>query len=136
MALASPVTGIFLLADTVQRQLPSAPGDPITHESIHSSVLRQSSLSPLLSGLLALHPTIVSPLLPLEEEMKAKWSYDSCSPAALAYQKQLKDHPESSDYSNRKLVTELAVQEVQINPFRLLWGQFFRVLWSALRRKF
>jgi len=93
----NPATGIFFLAATVQRPLPSVPGDPITHESIHSSVLHQQSVSPVLSGILTLHPKIVSPLLPLEEEMKAKWAYDPGFPSALAYKKQLKDQPKIND---------------------------------------
>lgn len=87
---SSITTGIFALAATAQRRLPSVP-DPITHESIHSSVLHQQSLSPILYGILASHPEIVRPLLPFEEEMKANWAYDPSSPSALAYEKQLKD---------------------------------------------
>jgi hypothetical protein len=96
MTLASPLMGIFRLADTVIRPLPSVPNDPVTHESIHSSVLHQKPVSPVLSGILSLHPTIVSPLLPLEEEMKVKWAYDPSSPSALAYEKTLKDQPKIS----------------------------------------
>ena len=95
MTLASPITGIFFLANTIQRPLPSMPNDPITHESIHSSVLHQPTISPVLSGILTSHPNIVSPLLPFEEEMKAKWAYDSSAPSALAYKKQLKDQSNS-----------------------------------------
>ncbi|KAF8807359.1 hypothetical protein BYT27DRAFT_7164861 [Phlegmacium glaucopus] len=90
----SPLTGVFYMSTTIQRSLPSVPGNPITHESIHPSVLHQSSVSPVLSGILTLHPKIVSPLLPLEEEMKVKWVYDPSSPSTLAYQKKLKDQPE------------------------------------------
>jgi uncharacterized protein (DUF2235 family) len=90
------VTGIFLLANTVHRPLPAVSNDPITHESIHSSVLHQTSVSPVLSGILASHPNIVSPLLPFEEEMKAKWAYDPSSPSALAYKKRLEDQSKSS----------------------------------------
>jgi len=90
------VTGIFLLANTVHRPLPAVPNDPITHESIHSSVLHQTSLSPVLSGILASHPNIVSSLLPFEEEMKAKWAYVPSSSSALAYKKQLKDQSKTS----------------------------------------
>jgi len=87
------LSGIFSLATKAQRRLPSVP-DQITHESIHSSVLHQQSVSPVLSGILTSHPHIVCPLLPLEEEMKAKWAYDPSSPSALAYEKQLKDQLE------------------------------------------
>ena len=97
MTLASPITGIFLMADTIKRSLPSVPNDPITHESIHSSVLDQGSVSPVLSGILALHPKIVSPLLPFEEEMKAMWAHDPSSPSALAYKKKLMDQSKNSE---------------------------------------
>lgn len=90
MTSASPATGIFLLADKIQRPLPTVPNDPITHESIHPSVLHQPSVSPVLFRILALHPNIVSALLPFEE-MKVNWAYDPGSPSALAYEKELKD---------------------------------------------
>lgn len=96
MTLASPITGIFLMANTVKRSLPSVPNDPVTHESIHSSVLNQASVSPLLSEILRLHPNIVSPLLPFEEEMKMKWAHDPSSPSALAYKKKLLDQSKIS----------------------------------------
>ena len=94
------------------------PDDIVTHESIHPSVLHQSSVSPVLSGILTLHPRIVSPLLPFEEEMKAKWAYDPSSPSTLAYQKKLKDQPKISNP-----MTVSAVQADKLDP--TLLGSFF-----------
>lgn len=94
------------MANTVKRPLPSEPNDPITHESIHSSVLNQPSVSPVLSGILTLHPKIVSPLLPFEEEMKAKWAYDPSSPTALAYEKKLKDQLKKTSDPKTAVQTE------------------------------
>ena len=110
MSCVSPVTGIFCLADKIHRPLPSVPDNPVTNESIHSSVLHQSSVSPVLSKILTLHPKIVAPLLPFEEEMKAKWAYDPSSPSALAHEKKLKDQPK---ISNSMTVTVSAVPSVQ-----------------------
>ena len=134
---SSPLSGIFIFANTVKRPLPSEPNDPITHESIHSSVLHQATVSPLLSGILASHPKIVSPLLPFEEEMKAKWAYDPTSPCSLAYEKRLKDQAKKISDSNPTTVTASvsAAKVVQVDkPGRTLMGRFFRVLRIDLRR--
>ncbi|KAF8168146.1 hypothetical protein B0H34DRAFT_684398 [Crassisporium funariophilum] len=88
-------TGIFILANTGQRPLPTMPNDPITHESIHPSVLQQQSLYPALSELLKKHPKIVCNLSPMEEEMKMKWRYDPESEAAKAYALKLKTQSET-----------------------------------------
>ena len=123
MARASPATGIYFLADKIHRSLPSVPDDPVTHESIHSSVLHQSSVSPVLSEILTLHPKIVSPLLPFEVEMKAKWAYDPSSPSTLAYEKKLKDKPK---ISNSMIVTVSAVGAVPADkPDPTLLMSFF-----------
>jgi len=136
----NPLTGIFIMANTVKRPLPSKPNDPITHESIHSSVLQQPSVSPALSGILTSHPKIVSSLLPFEEEMKAKWAYDPSSPTSLEYEKKLKDQEAKkkkkiSDNSPMtvSVVKAKAVQVVD-KPDRTLMGRFFRVLRTDLRR--
>ncbi|KAF8905539.1 hypothetical protein CPB84DRAFT_597698 [Gymnopilus junonius] len=78
-------TGIFMLANTVQRTLPAQPHDPETHESFHPSVLQQTKLSQSVSETLTLSPDFVAPLSPLEEYMKKKWPYDPDSPQAKAY---------------------------------------------------
>ena len=125
MTLARADSGIFVLADKIHRPLPPAPNNPVTHESIHSSVLHQSSVSPLLSEILTLHPDIVSPLLPFEKEMKAKWAYDPSSPSTLAYEKKLKDQP--IEISNP--MTVLGVQAGQADkPDPTLLGSIFPCL--------
>lgn len=125
MAWASPATGIYCLADKIQRSLPSVPDDPVTHESIHSSVLHQSSVSPVLSEILTSHPKIVSPLLPFEVEMKAKWAYDPSSLSTLAYEKKLKDQPKVAG-NNSMIVTVSTVRAVQADkPDPTLLMSFF-----------
>jgi len=66
------VVGIFALAKTIQRKIPTET-DNVTHESIHPSVLRQKTLVPELAEHLAKNPHLVCDLLPLEEELKAGW---------------------------------------------------------------
>ena len=137
---SSPITGIFILANTVKRPLPSEANDPITHESIHSSVLHQRTLSPILSGILASHPKIVSPSLPFEEEMKAKWAYDPNSPSSLAYEKKLKDQEKNKTSTSRAItVTATSVSTAEAVQAgkpgeRTLMGRFFRVLRIDVRR--
>ncbi|KAL0569552.1 hypothetical protein V5O48_012415 [Marasmius crinis-equi] len=69
-----PMTGVFKLALTTERTLPTS-NNEVTHETIHPSVLRQSTLTPAVKDLIDKHPELVSKLLPLEEEMKAQWPY-------------------------------------------------------------
>ncbi|KAL6309914.1 hypothetical protein BKA93DRAFT_842602 [Sparassis latifolia] len=67
------ITGIFRLADTIQRTLPTSTNE-VTHETIHPSVLRQKDLYPALTNDLEKNfLRIVSSLLPLEEEVRSKW---------------------------------------------------------------
>lgn len=70
----SSKTGIFRLADTITREFPTAP-DPVTHETIHPSVLNQDTILPQLKETLAAHPELVAKLLPLEDEVKANWHF-------------------------------------------------------------
>ncbi|KAI0068241.1 hypothetical protein BV25DRAFT_1793249 [Artomyces pyxidatus] len=67
-------TGIFALADTIRRQLPTHL-DPVTHEMIHPSVLKQDTVLPQLQFILKDHPDLVAKLLPLEEEVKVNWNF-------------------------------------------------------------
>jgi hypothetical protein len=69
----SSKTGVFTLATTIQRQLPTS-FDPITHETIHPSVLMQSVILPQLADTIAAHPNLVSRLMPLEQQAKKQWS--------------------------------------------------------------
>ena len=126
--IPSPLTGIFIMANTVKRPLPSEANDPITHESIHSSVLNQPSVSPVLSEILTSHPRIVPPLLPLEEEMKAKWAYEPSSPTALEYEKKLKDQKKTSSKPVTTVATVQTVEVVQADKSGTVWSRIFRVL--------
>jgi hypothetical protein len=58
----------------MQRQPPTS-SNPITHESIHPSVLMQGAISPQLTNTLATHPDLICHLMPLEEQMKQRWPY-------------------------------------------------------------
>jgi hypothetical protein len=69
----SSKTGVFTLATTIQRQLPTS-FDPITHETIHPSVLMQSVILPQLAHTIAAHPNLVCQLMPLEQQAKKLWS--------------------------------------------------------------
>jgi len=69
-----PRTGIFVLADTVKRQLPTQ-DDDITHETIHPSVLEQDHILPQLQQSIDSNPSLVCSLLPLEMEVKKNWPY-------------------------------------------------------------
>lgn len=79
-----PATGIFSLAHTIQRSLPTFT-DNITEETIHLSVLKQASVYPALSELLKSNPSLISPLLPLEEEMKETWPFRPESSVVQSY---------------------------------------------------
>ncbi|KAF8078667.1 hypothetical protein FPV67DRAFT_1466003, partial [Lyophyllum atratum] len=65
-------TGVFVLARSIERPIPTCPND-VTRETIHASVLEQEFLSPELANILARHPELVMPLLPLEQEVKLNW---------------------------------------------------------------
>jgi len=67
-----PRDGVFVLADTIQRQIPTS-FNPITHESIHPSVLMQSAIPPQLANALAAHPDLITQLMPLEQQAKQQW---------------------------------------------------------------
>ncbi|KAG9222766.1 hypothetical protein CCMSSC00406_0004680 [Pleurotus cornucopiae] len=69
-----PMTGVFVLAHTIKRRLPTAT-DSITHEYIHPSVLEQSSLYPSVKDVVTKHPELICELTPLEKEMKLNWPY-------------------------------------------------------------
>jgi len=60
------------LADSTQRQFPRSL-DPNTHERIHPSVLMQSALLPQLADTLAANPSLISQLMPLEQQLKQQW---------------------------------------------------------------
>jgi len=83
-------TGIFLLADRIKRELPSAPDDKETHEFFHSSILEQTKLDAALSEKLAKDPSLVAPLTELEKAIKEWWPYDPNSKQAQKYMAKLK----------------------------------------------
>ena len=68
----SPKTGIFFLADSIQRQIPTS-FNPVTHESIHPSVLEQGIILPQLKNTLATYPDLIGQLMPLEQLAKQQW---------------------------------------------------------------
>ena len=70
----SPRTGVFVLADSVHRQPPTS-FDPITHESIHPSVLMQGVIPLQLANTLTTHPELICQLMPLEQQAKQQWPY-------------------------------------------------------------
>ncbi|OCH96096.1 hypothetical protein OBBRIDRAFT_766161 [Obba rivulosa] len=67
-------TGIFTLADAIKRTYPTDT-DNITHEKIHSSVMKQRNLLPELRDTIAKNPSLISALLPLEEELQKGWPF-------------------------------------------------------------
>ncbi|KAH7925206.1 hypothetical protein BV22DRAFT_1129222 [Leucogyrophana mollusca] len=69
-----PRTGIFVLANSVVRQLPTKTDD-VTHETIHPSVLEQAHMLPQLKQNIEACPSLVCGLLPLEAEFKNNWPY-------------------------------------------------------------
>ncbi|TFK20147.1 hypothetical protein FA15DRAFT_689251 [Coprinopsis marcescibilis] len=86
----SSKTGIFFLAQGIQRELPTEVGGPLC-QMIHPSVLEQAKLFPALDKVLRDHPNTVCPLLPLEEQMKASWPYVADSPVVKRYTDELED---------------------------------------------
>lgn len=69
---SSSVTGIYKLAKTIQRTLPTAPSNT-THEYIHPSVLAQDPPNPAVLRILDASPALLWGLLPLEEMLRAHW---------------------------------------------------------------
>ncbi|KAF5313082.1 hypothetical protein D9619_003538 [Psilocybe cf. subviscida] len=80
-----PQTGIFMLAFTLRRILPTSDVSTRTHEQIHSSVLEQSQLNPTLLATLKKFPALIAPLGELEQEVKTSWPYDPDTIEAKAY---------------------------------------------------
>ncbi|KAI0963650.1 hypothetical protein AcW1_000668 [Taiwanofungus camphoratus] len=104
------LVGIFSLAQTIQRKIPSAT-DNITHETIHPSVLRQKILLPELANNLKKNPGLVCQLLPLEEELKFHWHIGSN--ATKLPQQSLSGIGHDADPS--LLVTEGVSKEVKVS---------------------
>lgn len=66
------MTGIYAIADTTHRQLPTYTDD-VTYETVHVSVDRQHHIDPNLAAILNSNPSLWAPLSPLEEEIKSIW---------------------------------------------------------------
>jgi hypothetical protein len=69
----SPLRGIYRLAGTIQRTLPTKTDD-VTHEFVHPSVLEQENIQPLeLQQSVDSNPAIVTSLLPIEQRVRESW---------------------------------------------------------------
>ncbi|KAK7690243.1 hypothetical protein QCA50_006898 [Cerrena zonata] len=84
-------TGIFSLTGKIKREIPIQT-DEITNETIHLSVLQQPNLDPALAENIRQNPSLIAPLLPLEEQVKAIWQ---------------PSETKSKKYQNRKSTQEM-----------------------------
>lgn len=66
------MTGLFSIAETIQRTLPTSTND-VTHEQIHSSVLQQQNPIPQVTQIIEANPDIIAPLSPLEQHVRLSW---------------------------------------------------------------
>ena len=80
----SPLTGVYKLAKTIQRTLPTVTDD-ITHETVHPSVLEQSHILPQLAKNIERNPSLLCSLQPLEEELRRRWTVVPENATAQAY---------------------------------------------------
>ncbi|KAI0815026.1 hypothetical protein BC629DRAFT_1579622 [Irpex lacteus] len=65
-------TGIYAVAETIQRTLPTQTND-VTHEKIHASVLQQHNVNPAAAAAISANQSLIAPLNPLEEYIKSIW---------------------------------------------------------------
>lgn len=79
----SSSTGVFALAETIQRAVPTSTDD-VTHETIHPSVLHQKKVHPDVSHAVQANPSILWTLLPYEEHVKADWRVQRAPSMAVA----------------------------------------------------
>ncbi|KAI0094838.1 hypothetical protein BDY19DRAFT_988637 [Irpex rosettiformis] len=90
-------TGIYAVADTIQRTLPTETDD-VTHEKIHSSVLQQRNLNPAAANAIAANRSLVAPLNPLEEFIKDNWRITHVSQETVEHDEgHGKDHKELTE---------------------------------------
>lgn len=80
----SPLTGVYKVAKTIQRTLPTVTDD-ITHETVHPSVLEQPHVLPQLAENIERNPSLVCSLQPLEEDIRRRWAVVPENAAAQAY---------------------------------------------------
>jgi uncharacterized protein (DUF2235 family) len=121
-----PRTGIFSMAYKITRQLPTVTDD-ITHETVHPSASKQAHLLPQLKANIEKNPALVCELLPLEKQMKEKWSYvpGVCPPQDVKTEQKADDGSQQS-LLNRALqkgrqlgqyaIHELTHTEIMKNP--------------------
>ncbi|KXN90069.1 hypothetical protein AN958_05074 [Leucoagaricus sp. SymC.cos] len=91
-------TGIFTLARTIKRDIPTQPNAK-TNETIHSSVIRQLSSYLDLQPIVEAYPDLVCELQPLEKQFQIVWEgkYDPELSRAQEYAARLaKDHVHDS----------------------------------------
>lgn len=70
----SPLTGIYSIATTIQRKLPTTP-DTRTNETFHPSILQQATPPGAVQVAIAQYPELLEHLMPLEEQLKQTWPY-------------------------------------------------------------
>jgi len=68
-------SGIYTLANRIHRNVMTVT-DEVTKESVHASALQQSDLDKTLVKFLRENPDRIAKLLPLEEQVKAKWTVE------------------------------------------------------------
>lgn len=91
-------TGIFTLAKSIKRSIPTKPNRK-TNEMIHCSVVKQLDSHPDLQPIIKAYPELVCELQPLEKQFKAFWEskYDPELPRTQEYAARLaKDHAQDS----------------------------------------
>ncbi|TFY67145.1 hypothetical protein EVJ58_g1816 [Rhodofomes roseus] len=79
-----PLTGVYSLAKTIQRKLPTVTDD-VTHETVHLSVLEQPHILPELAENIQKNPRLICALLPLEEELRHRWHVAAENASAQAH---------------------------------------------------
>ncbi|KAI0695177.1 hypothetical protein BC835DRAFT_1484280 [Cytidiella melzeri] len=89
-------TGIYAIAETIQRTLPTSTND-VTHELYHASVLEQRKLNTDAQIAVAANPSLIAPLNPLEEFIKDSWHVTHASQETV-------QHDEGSSRDHKDLV--------------------------------
>ena len=113
----SSITGIFELAEKIQRHLPTKTEFP-THETIHPSVLEQIDRVPGLAEILETNESLVCKLMPLEQELRTNWKVTgktgnagiqrlSAAIEAMHSPKQLASDPDKADAAHEASGTGL-----------------------------
>lgn len=106
MALRSN-TGIYAIAETIQRTLPTSTND-VTHEKIHASVLQQRHPNPGAQSAIQADPSIVAPLNPLEQYIKDNWRVTHVSQETVVH-----DEGHGTDSKDLENVLHAAKQAIK-----------------------